>query len=1073
MEYRWDVIHARARDVSLCQQALHSMDDFILRVVGEIITNNNTISVSSQLVQNGPTHELIFSNPTYRSTSVVEKNQDVRPLTASEARIRDLTYSAPMYIDVKYTTQKEKTTFKELYIGRMPVMVRSALGKVVDERSECEHDPGGYMIVNGNEKVIIVQQRVIPNAILCFKHASGIQCVVHSCSNKWTNSYCALRMIGGGLNAVKVEFNGLASSVPLVTFLCALGWNIEEIKAKLAVTEEVWDILVKDTGLTVFKQADCMVWVLSKFKNKKTPKRSFAFMVYPHTGREHDFDVLISLRKELAMDQAKSLVLAYNGERQIDSKDQLTNKRFDTAGAMMGSLFATIWGKYMEELTLMLQKYCDKNKTIRPDKIISTSTITDGLKYALATGNWKSKDSTSGGKGISQALSRGAFISCISQLRRVDSNIEAEQKMIPPRKLYGDQWGFICPNETPEGQQTGLVNQMALSAQISTSSNNPNLFSNIKFEEDGEVIVYHNGIFVARVKDAANTCNQIKVMRRNRLLALDLSIVFRNGSINIWSDAGRIYRPVFLVENGKLNITSDIMDDLKKGRTRFNDLYQLGIVENLDASETHDTYIALSPKDITLLHTHCELHPSMIFGTCVSCTPFVDMNPGPRNTYQAAMSKQSMGYYCSTYLGRFDTTGNILQYTQKPLCVTKSSIGLGQNEMPGGFNAIVACMCDEGYNQEDSTIWNKAAIERGIGRSTTYQTVSTSTVTRGSGYHKFERPKNSSTKNMRDENLYGCLDDDGLPPPGTEIKFGEAIVGRITCPRVVSENKVLSRDASLFHKKTPGMVDNTIVLQNDQGGMTAKVRMRVQKIPEIGDKFASRHAQKGTIGNIYSQEDLPFTLDGIVPDLIINPHCIPSRMTVGHLAECLASKLAAITGRQIDGTAFEHDPVETFSKHMKDCGYHPYGNEQLYSGRTGRPLKALVFIGPIYYQKLKHMSSDKIHARPRGKMVGLTRQPCEGRVNGGGLRWGEMERDVGISHGASAVLNERMHISSDAYNAPVCKKCGLIGGLVRKGRLYGCTCGSSDLKMVTMPYASKLLCQELMSMGVNPKLVLN
>ena len=222
---------------------------------------------------------------------------------------------------------------------------------------------------------------------------------------------------------------------------------------------------------------------------------------------------------------------------------------------------------------------------------------------------------------------------------------------------------------------------------------------------------------------------------------------------------------------------------------------------------------------------------------------------------------------------------------------------------------------------------------------------------------------------------------------------------------------------------------------------------------------------------IYPQEDMPFTADGITPDLIINPHCIPTRMTIGHLVECLASKLAAITGRQIDATAFEHAPVETFCKEMRAAGFQPYGNEQLYSGRTGRPLKARVFIGPIHYQKLKHMSSDKIHARPRGKIVGLTRQPNEGRINGGGLRWGEMERDVGISHGASAILNERMLISSDAYEAPVCDTCGLIGGLVREGRVYKCNgCEHSTIKSVTVPYASKLLLQELMSMGISAKI---
>lgn len=1072
-KYRWDIINAHSRDISLTQQALHSFDDFILRSVPEIVHHNNTIHVTSQLVADGEEHTVVFTNPKYKDPSIVEKNKDVRKLTPHEARIRDLTFSAPMYIDATYTKGSTVQRFNELYIGRMPIMVRSSLGECTDD--ECEHDPGGYMIINGNEKVVIIQQRIIPNAILCLKHSSGIQSVVHSCSNQWTNSYCALKITGGKLVPPRVEFSGGTSSVPVFVFLRALGWTISEIQERLHLSEEEWDVWYKDSG----KIDATLDYVFNCLKNKHTPKRSFLYVVYPHLGRdESQFEHMLAVRKVLAMEQVIHLVRASKGTRPLDTKDQLINKRLDTAGSMMSTLFSSVWSKYMDEITLLMQKCCDKNKTIKIDKLMTTTTITDGLKYALATGNWKTKDGATNRVGVSQSLSRNAFISSTSQLRRVDSNVESEQKMIPPRKLYGDQWGFLCPNETPEGQTTGLVYQMAITAQISTASKNIHLFENITFDDNGETMVYHNGHPCGTISDVEGTLSSIREMRRNRLLAMDLSVTYIHDCIHVWSDAGRLYRPVFVVKNGELSISKNIVDDLKKGRTRFNDLYQLGIVENLDVSETHNALIALSPDDITPKHTHCELHPSMIFGTVVSCSPFASMNPGPRNTYQAAMGKQAMGVYMSSYMKRFDTNGNVLNYTQKPLCVTRSAIPLKNNDMPSGFNAIVACLCDEGYNQEDSTVWNKASIERGMGRSTTYQTVSSSTVARGTGYHKFERPRHATTKNMRDEKTYQRLDDDGLPPPGIQIDKGEAIIGRLTCPKeTVAEpgakrqRATLSRDASAFHNKTSGVVDNTIVFQNDQGGRTAKVRVRVQKIPEIGDKFASRHAQKGTMGMVYNQEDMPFTQDGITPDLIINPHCIPTRMTVGHVAECLASKLGAITGRQIDATPFEHSPVDAFCKEMRAAGWSKYGEEVLYSGRTGKPLKAKVFIGPIFYQKLKHMVSDKLHARPRGRMVGLTRQPNEGRANGGALRWGEMERDVGISYGASAVLNERMHLSSDSYKAPVCQDCGLIGGLTRSGRKYLCSgCNTENIKQATMPYASKLLLQELMSMGIAPKI---
>ena len=1090
-DFRWDVINARVRDVSHTQQAIHSFDDFIVRKVPSIVASNNEITVSSQLVDDGPERKVLFSNPVYKQPSVVEKNQDVRPLNPREARHRDLTFSAPFYVDITYWSDKSKgksETHKEIYIGRMPVMVRSSLGNNIPEYSECEHDPGGYFIVNGIEKIVIVQQRIIPNVIICFKHNNGCQSVVHSCSNIWTASYCMLKIIGGGLNAAKVDLAGLNTSIPIITFLCALGWDINNIKIKLNLTEEEWDIWFKDTGFDEIDTDTAMNWILGKFKNKKTPKRSFIYLVYPHVGTDEDFDTAMAkgwpFRKELMMDQTISLIKTCKGEREFETRDQLHNKRLDTAGALMGSLFAHIWNKYMEEIKKTLQKNCDSQKKIRIEKIAQSTTITDGIKYALATGKWKG-DKKQVREGVSQVLNRNTYISSISQLRRVDSNVDADQKMIPPRKLYGDQWGFLCPNETPEGQPTGLVYQMALTAQISTGSKNNRLFSTVSFIDDGPCLIYHNGIPVGRTNDIEHTLNAIKDLRKNRLIALDVSVSYVHDSIHVWSDSGRIYRPVFVVNNGKLAITQDIVNDLNSGRTRFNDLYQLGIVENIDTYETRNTLIALKPEDITHEHTHCELHASMIFGTLLSSSPFADMNPGPRNTYQAAMGKQAMGIYASTYQKRFDKTGNILDIPQKPLVTTKSGLALGLNEMPAGFNAIVACMCDEGYNQEDSTQWNKASIERGLGRSTTYMTLAAADMTRGNGYHVFKRPKINDTVHMRDEKLYTCLDDDGLPPPNTDIKQGQAAVGRVTVPRESLPRKNIPegitekakpRDASMFHKKSSGVVDETIVFQNDQGGKTAKVKLRVQKIPQLGDKFATRHAQKGTIGMIYHQTDLPFTADGIVPDIIINPHCMPSRMTAGHFVEQLASKVAAITGRQIDSTSFAHAPVETFCKELKAAGFEPYGSEQMYSGRTGLPLKAKVFIGPLYYQKLHHMSSDKIHARPRGKIVGLTRQPNEGRANGGGLRWGEMERDVGISHGTSAVLNERMLLSSDAYDAPVCEHCGLIGGIKIEGRIYKCTgCGKEGpfggpVKSVTMPYASKLLLQELMCMGIKPKL---
>jgi DNA-directed RNA polymerase II subunit RPB2 len=1094
-DFRRTVLNALFRDISLTQQALHSFDDFSRRVVKDIIENSKCITVSSQMVNNGPVHTIRFKNPTYRQPSIVEKNGDVRPLTAFQARTRDLTFSAPLYVDIEHNIKGKPTKiFKSIYIGRMPIMVMSSLSGEPD-KCECDHDPGGYFIINGNEKLIVVQERVVPDLILCFEHNGIAQSICHSCSNHWTNSYNAMKMTGGGQTSLRVDFNGVMQSIPILIFIMALGAKDKDFILKYIDADIYEQSSCKKDSSAVNTPEEAIDWLFARSKNKKQPEKSLSYFIYPHVSKT---ELKCDGKIYTALEQAKLTLKCYHGKRKYDSRDNLQNKRADTAGTMMGSLMSTIWDKYTEEITRVIQRLIDRNKQVKIDRIINVSTtITDGLKYALATGNWRSKDVTSGRAGVSQPVNRNTYVSCISQLRRVDSNVDADQKNVPPRMCTGDQWGMLCPSETPEGGPCGLVKQLALSARISTQSENEAID---KMTFDGTTFpVFKNGKWIGFTDQPNIIISEIRELRRNRLIALDVSVSFLRGSVYIWSDSGRIYRPVFVINNGKISISSTIITDLKNGRTKFDYLYQLGIIENIDAFETEICLIALNPDDITPSHTHCELHPSMILGTVASSIPFPDHNQSPRNTYQSAMGKQAMGVYASNYLKRYDTTGHILNYPQKPLVSTLSAVNLSGNELPAGQNAIVAILCYGGYNQEDSVLFNQAAVDRGFGRSTTYRTVSASTVTRGQGYHILKRPfqskhlqrtskwLKSGVSHMRDGSVYKNLDDDGLPPPGTRIKKNEAIIGRVTKPKDFNselfqgrimklQDKLpfLPKDASLFHKKSNCVVDDSILFQNDQGGQTAKIRVREQKIPELGDKFSSRHGQKGTVGMLYSQEDLPFTQDGITPDIIVNPHAIPSRMTIGHVTECLAGKLSAITGIQADATAFDHMSVDTFIEKLRGTGYNKFGNERLYSGITGEPLEAMVFIGPTYYQKLKHMVSDKIHARPRGKIIGLTRQPNEGRAQGGGLRWGEMERDVGISHGTSAVLHERMLLSSDAYEAPVCNKCGLIGGMVQVlGSIY-CKCSEetkdNTIRKVTMPYVTKLLFQELMAMGISPKI---
>lgn len=507
-------------------------------------------------------------------------------------------------------------------------------------------------------------------------------------------------------------------------------------------------------------------------------------------------------------------------------------------------------------------------------------------------------------------------------------------------------------------------------------------------------------------------------------------------------------------------------------------------------------YTKYDDHDLFTNYTHCEIHPSMILGICASMIPFPDHNQSPRNAYQSAMSKQAMGIYATNFLLRYDSLSNILFYPQKPLVTTRAMEYSKFRELPSGQNAIVAIACYSGYNQEDSIIMNQSAIDRGLFRSFLYRTYTDQEKMNGPGcVEQFAKPVRGEVLQMKNLN-YDKLDEDGLVSPGIRVTGEDILIGKIlpiidksthrgqssrapqsndnsvniqeqASSQNTEQNTLLQyKDASIAMRPTEEGVVDSVIVTNKEGYKFAKVKVRSTRIPELGDKFASRHGQKGTVGITLRQEDLPFTKDGIVPDIIINPHCIPSRMTIGHLIECLLGKVSALVGEEGDGTPFSDITVEKIGNQLEEKGYQRHGLETMYNGMNGRELKAQIFIGPTYYQRLKHMVQDKIHARARGPLQILTRQPAEGRARDGGLRFGEMERDCIISHGASLFLRERLFEMSDYFEVIVCEECGLFC------LETGCkACANrTNIARVEMPYAFKLLLQELMAMNIAPRL---
>ncbi len=1064
------VVDALFRDVSLTRQALFSFDDFVSRIVPNVINNHRPIVVKPDLScfdDSVSPHTIRIHSVRYDVPSTVEKNGDIRLCTPMEARVRDLMYSAPMYVNVQYehvvNGKKQVDEFKDIYFARMPVMVRSSLcslnGGDDYSKNECPHDPGGYFIVNGREKTLVVQERISPNIIFCF---GPNECIYHAEYDSIAHRVATLKIKVKkfGSTPFKVTLAGLDLEIPIIILWRALGGEDDEYNSILdpqttKTSEE--DAIVAETKESALK-------FLSGFV--EDPQSLLDRRVYPNIDPSLKCHQLILQWKIyidcLKKDQDNSLSKKKESSPYHD-RDHVRAKRLDTAGAMLGTMFTHLFYQMLGNIRKMAISLLNHNKKIRPHRLIQPQHITDGIKYALATGNWKIKNSAFAGRvGVSQLLNRNTYISCISQLRRVDTGIDSQQKIIAPRLLYGNQWGYMCPSETPEGGPCGLVKQLALSAYITTKCDFGPILEIIKpnLDDNGQNSIFHNGAPLGFCKNIVQLANNLRSARQSRLISSDASIVIHEKTLNVWTDSGRVSRPVFIVKDGKLKINGTQISDLKDGRLRWDDLFSLGIVENLSVYEEEFAFIACTPEEITAKHSHCELDPALILGTLASTIPYPDHNQSPRNVYQAAMGKQAMGVYASNFSKRFDTNGHIMHYPQKPLVTTRVAKALCGDKLPAGMQAIVAIMCFGGYNQEDSLLFNKSAVERGFGRSTTFRTYNASnSSTRQAPASEFKKQETYGSVN-------NTLDVDGLTFPGTTIDKGKAIFCNVTqgkkYPHIIK------------NKKAGGVVDSTILFQNANGGQTAKTRIREQRIPEMGDKFSSRHGQKGTIGMMYNQEDLPFTAEGIVPDLIVNPHAIPSRMTIGHVFECVASKVASLLGIRIDATAFSHKPVDEICKMLKKAGYSEDGKEVMYNPYTGKRLKGRVFIGPTFYQRLKHMVGDKIHARAKGKIVGLTRQPVDGRANGGGLRWGEMERDCGVAHGASAVLHERMMISSDAYDAPICETCGLIGTVTSDfmGEYQCASCGSKGVQIVKMPYAGKLLMQELMAMGVSPKIIL-
>ena len=592
---------------------------------------------------------------------------------------------------------------------------------------------------------------------------------------------------------------------------------------------------------------------------------------------------------------------------------------------------------------------------------------------------------------------------------------------------------------------------------------------------------YLNSEFIGTVDDANSFVARIKEERRANNMTSNLNVYHneRADEIFIETSKGRARRPLIIVREGQPLLTEKHLKQLEKNEISWSDLIKQGVMEYLDAGEEENALVAFFEKDITPEHTHLEITPLAMFGLTTSLVPYGNFNQSTRVNAGSKNQKQALGLYCSNFAVRMDMDVNLMHYPQVPIVTTIMHEISGYSKHPAGQNIVIAVMSYKGYNMEDAIILNKASIDRGFGRSTYYRPSISEELRYSGGLIDQISIPDKDVKGYKSERDYRFLEQDGIIYSEAQVAEGDVIIGKTSPPRFLSSLEEYNlaagtrRESSVAMKHgEQGIVDFVLLTENEEGNRLVQVRLRDQRIPEIGDKFTSRHGQKGVVGLIVPEADMPFSVSGIVPDLIFSPHGIPSRMTISHLIEILGGKVGALAGRYINGTTFDAEPEEKLREELKALGFRENGVETFYNGITGEILEAKIFVGNMYYLKLKHLVANKIHSRARGPIQLLTRQPTEGRAKEGGLRLVEMEKDTFVAHGASLLLKERF--DSDKTIVPVCENCGLIAIKDEyKGKSYCPVCGENvEITDVEISYAFKLILDEFKSLGIYQKLQL-
>ena len=1144
--------------------------------------------------------------------TIKEANGAEHPATPMECRLRKLTYFSPVYLDFQIIDEDEPTPLIEerVHIGNLPIMVRSAqcnlhanhishlcgdadrklsphtstedadrLKELLRRAGEDPLDPGGYFIINGTERVLISMEDLAPNRVTVEKnkkYAHETEVAKIFSQKDGVRKPLNIEKRRDGMLMVKIPSAG-TTPIPVVLLMRALGMeNDKEIFAAIAGPVEAMKYTVANINdvkdneeYGVESSEEALQWLEKKFAAGQQKEYREARIqnlldkeLLPHLGSSEDNREKKAIFLGRIVRQVLEMAIT---DRDPNDKDHYANKRVRLAGDLIEDLYRVSMQQLARDLKYQLERHHNRKRELRINACLRPDVLTQKIMHALATGNW-----VGGRSGVSQLLDRTTYLAALSHMRRVTSPLVRSQPHFEARDLHPTHWGRLCPNETPEGQNCGLVKNAAQMIDVSEEVAEADVKELLReagvdsspagWAEGSRIHV--NGDIFGLHKNPTKLVNQFKRRRRQGRIRSEVSIRHdsENRDVFINTDRGRILRPLLVLDDGDLKLSKESLENIRSGEWTFNDLVSNGVVEWVDAEEEEDLLVAPRPfdlpmsspennrpinpanvewlnlgeeqishadlrvevhmpngesvfeefsvplnyyqedidalrrkqkrKNLILVFTHVEIDPQLILGVCASLVPYPEHNSTPRVTGGTAMVKQSLGLPSANFRLRPDTRMHVMHYPQQSIVGTRAMKTTNFAQRPGGQNFVVAILSHHGYNMQDAVVINRAAVERSLARSSFIRTYNAENKRFPGGQEeRIEIPGTGldEIKGLKSWESYTHLERDGLPTPETFLSSvgGESsvLVGKTSPPRFLEEAhghflqaQERRESAMMVRHGESGWVDNVYVTESLDSTLLCRITVRSEKIPEIGDKFASRHGQKGIIGRLVDEQDMPFTVDGVIPDLIINPHAIPSRMTVAHVLEMVGGKVGAMEGRHIDGTAFSGEKEDSLRAGLLRNGFAHTGRESMMNGETGEAYEAEIFAGVIYYQRLHHLVSSKLHARSRGRVQILTRQPTEGRARQGGLRFGEMERDCLIAHGASMVIKDRLLDESDGWPLQVCNNsgCGHIAYYDWKRRTPVCPiCGDrADVHTVQTSYAFKLLLDEMKSLGVAMRLEL-